>query len=65
MYWQKVNFSNTIHFCFFPELIHMNQITKQSIHNKNEEEISRNIQYSDVYREMIHQMANNSDEEYS
>ncbi len=43
----------------------MNQITKQSIHNKNEEEISRNIQYSDVYREMIHQMAKNSDEEYS
>jgi len=41
------------------------QITKKHIQNKNEEEISKNIQYSDVYRKMVSQMAKNSEEDYS
>lgn len=40
------------------------QIIKKHIQNKNEEEISKNIQYSDVYRKMVSQMAKNS-EDYS
>ena len=41
------------------------QITQEHIQNKNEEEILKNIQYSDVYRKMVSQMAKNSEEEYS
>ena len=40
------------------------QITEKPIQNKNEEEISKNIQYSEVYRNMVSQMAKNSEKEY-
>ena len=38
------------------------QITREQVQNKNEQEISKNIQYSDVYRKMVIQMAKNSEE---
>jgi hypothetical protein len=63
MCWQKVNFSNLACFSFFSKLINMaQQIAKQQVQNKNEQEISKNIQYSDVYRKMVSQMAKNSEE---
>jgi predicted ATP-dependent Lon-type protease len=40
------------------------QITEKHIQNKNEEEISKNIQYFEVYRKMVSQMAKNSEKEY-
>ena len=41
------------------------QITKKYIQDKNEEEISKNIQYFEVYRKMVSQMAMDSEKEYS
>jgi hypothetical protein len=40
------------------------QIAEKHIQNKNEEEVSKNIQYSEVYRKMVSQMAKNSEKEY-
>ncbi len=40
------------------------QGTNRHIQSKNEEEISKNTQYFEVYRKMVSQMAKNS-EEYS
>ncbi|MDH5432027.1 MAG: hypothetical protein OEW78_09140 [Nitrosopumilus sp.] len=40
------------------------QITEKRIQNKNEEEISKNNQYFEVYRKMVSQMAKNSEKEY-
>jgi len=63
MCWQMVNFLNLVYFSFYSELISMKQqITKKHIQNKNEEEVSKNIQYSNVYRKMVSQMATNSEE---
>ena len=38
------------------------QITTVEIRNKNEEEISKSAEYSEVYRKMVSQMAKNSHE---
>jgi len=40
------------------------QIPEKTIQNKNDEEISKNIKYSEVYRNMVIQMARNSEKEY-
>jgi len=40
------------------------QIPEKLIQNKNDEEISKNIKYSEVYRNMVIQMARNSEKEY-
>ena len=41
------------------------QIINRHIQSKNEEEISKNIQYFEVYRKMVSQMAKNSEKEYA
>jgi len=38
------------------------QIIAKDVKTKNEQEISKNIQYYDVYRKMISQMAKHSEE---
>ena len=43
----------------------MNQDTKGQEYNKNEQEISNNMLYYNVYRKMVSQMARNSDDQVS
>jgi len=63
--WQKVNFSNVIHFSIFSRLCDMSyQVSPSHLQNKNEEEISKRELYTEVYRKMVSQMAKNSQEEY-